>query len=121
MGAPNISDGESLYRLLEEHGDNRVKRELLIFWGNHPNAKFARNAICYGLDCSKLEVDRALRALVKAGLVEVHILNNDATFYSLTTNEERRHPVLELAALEWHPLRLMLKRIEQKDRLAKCQ
>ena len=86
MGSLNILNEESLYRFLEEHGDNRVKMRPLIFWGCHPNAKFARNAIGYALDSSKLEVDNALRVLVQAGLVDTH-MHNDMTFYSLTTND----------------------------------
>lgn len=120
MVTPNILNEESLYRLLEEHGDDRVKRGLLFFWGNHPNAKFARYAICHALDSSKLEMNRALRALVEAGLVDTHILNG-VTLYSLTVNEERRRPVVELAALDWGQWRFMLKRIEQKDKVAKSQ
>ena len=109
----------SLYRFLEEYGNNRVKREVLFFWGCHPNAKFTRHIICYALDCSKLEVDRELRALVKAELVDIHILNG-VTFYSLTANEERRRPVLELAALDWNQRQLMLKRIKLEGKVAKA-
>jgi len=120
MGAPNILNEQSLYRFLEEHRDNRVKRGLLFFWGSHPNAKFARNAIGYALDSSKLEVDKALRVLVEVGLVDTHILNG-VTFYSLTTNNEKRRPVLALAALGWDQWQLMLKRMEEKDKLTKYQ
>ena len=100
MVAPKILNEESLYRFLEEHGDNRVKRRPLFFWGSHPNAKFARNAIYYAQDCTKREVDGALKAMVEAGLVDTH-MHNDMTFYSLTANEEKRRPVLALAALGW--------------------
>ena len=120
MGAPNILNEQSLYRFLEEHGDNQVKRRLLFFWGSHPNAEFARNAIGYALDFSKLELDKALRVLVEAGLVDTHI-HNDMTFYSLTTNNENRQPVLALAALGWDQWQLMLKRMEEKDKLTKYQ
>ncbi|MBI3040346.1 MAG: hypothetical protein HYY80_01605, partial [Chloroflexi bacterium] len=58
MATPRVLNEMSLYRFLEEYGDNRVKRELVFFWGCHPNAKFARNAIYYALDCAKLEMDR---------------------------------------------------------------
>lgn len=119
MAAPNILNQESLYRFLEEHGDNRVKRRLLFFWGCYPNAKFARHIICYALDCGKLEVDRALRDLVKAGLVDTHILNG-VTFYSLTANEERRRLVLELAALDWDQWHLLLNRSEQEHEVVKA-
>lgn len=119
MVAPGTLNEASLYRFLEEHEDNRVKRELLFFWGCHPNAKFARNAICYALDCTKLEMDRGLKALVEAELVDTHILNG-MTFYSLTTNEERRQPVVELTTLNWDQWHLMLKHIELEGKVAKA-
>jgi hypothetical protein len=102
-----------LYRFLEEYGDNREKSQLLRFWGTYPNARFTRYAICYGLDWSKLGANRALKALVDAGVVDTHS-HNGLTFYSLTENEEKRRPVVELAALGWDQWQRMLKRIEIK-------
>ncbi len=96
-----------------------MKRELLLFWGRHPDTKFARNAICYALDCTKLEMDRGLRALVEAGLVDTHILNG-MTLYSLTVNEEKSRPVVEPAALNWNQWHLMLKHIEQDRKVVKA-
>jgi len=91
-----------------------VKRELLAFWGMHPNAKFGRRAVCYALDCGKLEADRALRALVDAGLIDTH-MNSGLTLYSLTRDEAKRRAVLELATLGWDQ-QPVLKRIERRDK-----
>jgi len=110
METANVSTEEGLYRFLEEYGNNRVKRELLAFWGKHPNARFTRWAI-YGLDWSKLEANRGLSALVGGGVVDTHS-HNGLTFYSLTNNEEKRRPVLELATLGWHQLQAILRRME---------
>jgi len=120
METLTISTEESLYGFLEKYGINREERELLAFWGMHPNARFTRYAICYGVDWSKLEANRALMALVEAGVVDTHN-HNGLTFYSLTKNEEKRRPVVELAALGWDQWLAMLRRIEHRDRLAKCQ
>jgi hypothetical protein len=117
METLTVSTQEELYRFLEEHGNNRVKRELLEFWGLHPDAKFSRYAICFALDCGKLEADRALRDMVDAGLVDNHA-NNGLPLYSLTRNEEKRQPVLELAALSWNQWNILTKRIEQGCRVA---
>jgi hypothetical protein len=113
METLSVSTEEELYHFLEEHGTNRVKRELLAFWGRHSDAKFSRRVICYALDCSKLEAEGALRAMVDAGLVDNHT-NNGLTLYSLTENEERRRLVLELAALDWDQWNTMIKRMEQR-------
>ncbi len=100
MEAPNVLTEESLYRFLEEHGDNRVKRELLLFWGMHPNARFDRKVICYALDYSKLDTEGALRAMVEEELLDKHICNG-VTLYSLTRNEERRQQLLALSTFGW--------------------
>lgn len=104
---------EELDRFLEEHGNNQVKRGLLEFWGRHYDAKFSRRVICYALDCSKLEAEGALRAMVEEGLLDKHITNG-VTLYSLTRNEEKRRLVLELAVLGWDQWNIMIKRIEQE-------
>lgn len=120
MEAPNVLTEERLYRFLKKHGDNRVKRELLLFWGMHPNARFDRKTTCYALDCSKLDAEGTLRAMVEEGLLDTHIYNG-VTLYSLTTNEDRRRPLLALAALGWDRWQLMIMRVEQTGKVAKCQ
>jgi len=98
---------------------NGLVRELLLFWGMHPNAKFDRKAICYALDYSKLDTERALRIMIEEGLLDSHS-RNGVTLYSLTKDEERRRPVLELAALGRDRWQLMTKRIEREDKVANC-
>ena len=118
METTNVLTEKNLYCFLEEHGTDRVERELLAFWGRHSNAKFSRRVICYALNCSKLEAEGALRAMVEEGLLDKHITNG-VTLYSLTRNEEKRRPVLELVALGWDRWQFMLRRIERKDKLVK--
>lgn len=115
METLTVSTEECLYRFLEEYGDNREKSQLIRFWGLHPNARFTKYAICCGLDWAKLQANRALSALVDVGIVDTHE-HNGLTFYSLTKNEEKQQPVMELAALGWDQWQRMLKRIESKSR-----
>jgi hypothetical protein len=111
MATPDVLTRESLQRFLAEYGDNQVKRELLLFWGLHPNAKFNRFAICYAVDSRQFYAKIALKDMVEAGLVDVYV-NNGETLYSLTQNELRRRPVLELAALGWDQWQLMLRQLD---------
>lgn len=108
---------ENLYHFLEKHGNNQVKRELLLFWGMHPNAKFSRLAICCATDSNKLDVKTALGAMVEEGLLDAHI-HNGVTLYSLTTNDEKRRPLLELATLGWNRWHLSSSIL---DKVAKSQ
>ena len=120
MATPSFLNEEFLSRFLQEHSDHRVKRELLLFWGMHPNAKFSRFAICYAVDSNKLDMKMALRDMVEAKLLDARIYNS-VTLYSLTTNEDIRRLLLALAALGWDRWQLMLRRAEQIDKVAKCQ
>ena len=109
MVVPDVK--ESVYHLLKEHGNNRVKRELLLFWGLHPSARFESKAIMYALECNRLDTERALGTMVEEGLIDRSIYNG-VTLYSLTTHGEIRQPVLELANLSWYEWELVLRRIE---------
>jgi hypothetical protein len=107
-----VTDTEkSLEGFLQEHGNNRVRMELLLFWALHPNARFDRRAIGYALDCSKSDTEKGLKAMAEEGLLDENSCNG-VTLYSLTTNIERRQPVLELAKLSWHQWQLMFSRVQ---------
>ncbi len=104
-----LSTEESLICFLQKQGDNRVKRGLLLFWGMHPSAKFDGKGICYALDYSKLDTERALSTMVEEGLLGKHT-SNGVILYSLTTDEEKRRPILELASLSWDRWQIMVMR-----------
>lgn len=78
---------------------NQVKREILAFWGHHPNAKFDRSALCHALDYKKDETDRAIKDMVEARLVDTY-MHNGTTFYSLSIDEEKRYPIVKLGTLD---------------------
>ena len=82
-----------LRQFLEEYGGDRLKREILAFWGRHPQAKFSLATMACALDCRKLDMERSLRAMVNAGLVDTYCYNGQP-FYSLTADEQRRRPIL---------------------------
>ena len=119
MEAINVLIKENLCGFVQKHGDNRLKRELLIFWGMHPNTRFDSKVISYALDCFKLDAERALRAMVTEGLVDSYT-SNGVSLYSLTKNEDRRQPIIELATLGWDRWQLMIKHIELYDKVANC-
>lgn len=109
MAAPDVWSKERLFRFLEEHAGDRLKMRLLAFWGRHPQARFAIDAIYCGLGCKKLDLNRALREMAEAGLLDTYH-NNGVSFYSLTASKEERRPVLELASLGFYQWRLILSR-----------
>ena len=98
MRARNVLAEDNLYRFLDEYGNTREKREILLFFGSNSNIKFSKLAIYYALDCSRPKFNRALDVLVEQGVVDISIQNN-IPLYSLTTNNEIRRNVLELADL----------------------
>ena len=120
MATLSILAEQHLYRFLEEHGNNRVKRELLDFWGAHPSAKFSRLAIYSAMDYPKRDMERALKDMLAEGIVDMHICRG-LTLYSLTINEERCQPILELAALGRDQWLLMVRHMGERDEVTKCQ
>lgn len=115
MAMANVLSEEQLLRFLKQYAGDRLKMELLAFWGRHPNAKFARGAISCALDCKRSAMDRALKDMVATGLVDT-CKQNGVPFYSLTTNEEKRRAALQLAALGWDQRLLMARRVGQWER-----
>lgn len=112
---PNVLSEEELLRFLEQYAGDRLKMEMLAFWGRHPDAKFAGGAISCALDCKRSAMDRALKDMVVTGLVDT-CTHNGVPFYSLTTNEEKRRVALHLAALGWDQRSLMAGRVGQWGR-----
>ncbi len=98
---------DSMFCFLQKYGDSWVKRELLLFWIMHPNTKFSRKAIGYSLTSNNLDVEGSLRVMVEEGLVDENV-SNGVTLYSLTSNEERRRLILDLAPLGWNRWQNML-------------
>lgn len=97
MRTADVFSEERLSRFLEEHAGDRLKMQLLAFWGRHPHARFAIGAIYCGLGYKKPDLNRALKEMVEAELLDTYH-NNGVSFYSLTANEEKRQPILELAS-----------------------
>jgi len=83
--------------------------------GRHSEARFSSNVICNVLDCSKLEAEYILKEMVEEGLLDNHVSNN-VTLYSLTTNEDKRHPILKLAALDWDQQNDVIKHMRLSNR-----
>ena len=110
MAKLDVPDEEQLVQFLEIYGGDRPRTELIAFWGRHPNAKFTRAAICCAVDCKRTDLDRALKAMVEAGLVDTCMIRG-IFFYWLSANEEIRRLVLKLASLNWDQWQLMVKRL----------
>ena len=105
----NVLLKEDLCHFLETHGNSRVKRELLLFWGKHPNTNFTKFALCYAVDCSGLQAEDALAVQMEAGLVEMSTNEHGLTLYSLTSNEDLRQRVIQIAEIDYSQLNGMLR------------
>jgi DNA-binding transcriptional ArsR family regulator len=98
MAVQDLVCEDRLEPLMQEHGRDQVRMELIAFWSRHPNKRFAAGAISCALDRRKRQTVKALRALVEAGLVDI-CMDREEPFYSLTSDSSLREPVLELASL----------------------
>lgn len=80
------------------HAGTQLKSDLLYFWSRYPNAKFTLGVIAGALDrARKVDVEEALDALVTAEITEKHT-QRGLPFYCLTTDPEKREPILRLSA-----------------------
>lgn len=70
--------------------------EVVAFWHRHPDCRFAESTMCYGLGCRRLDLERAMKAMVEAGLVDVRV-HDGMPFYSLTRDEGLRRQVMGLS------------------------
>jgi len=86
MRARNVLAEDNLYRFLDEYGNTREKREILLFFGSNSNIKFSKLAIYYALDCSRPKFNRALDVLVEQGVVDISIQNNIPTLQARGVN-----------------------------------
>jgi len=121
MGNNEIIEQDTLFQFINKYSENRYCLELLRFFGTHPGTRFNRLAVVLNEDGRKLEVKRALVHLTDKGVVKACIENN-AYLYSLTKDEAIRRQVLELARLEWHQWRLVLRQSSfPAERSHQCQ
>jgi hypothetical protein len=95
---------------LNRYGNTRAKQELLLFWVLHPNARFSRLAVLSAMECSRLDVEKALESMTDDNLVDV-CSENRLTTYSLTKNDDIRRMVSLLGTLDWSQRQNMFARI----------
>lgn len=106
--------GETLFQFVKEYAGDRLKVELLAFWGRHPNARFSRLAIRCALECGKSDINRTLKDMVEAGLLDIHTGCGEV-FYSLTADETKRQLALGLATLGWARWMSMVRQAESNS------
>jgi hypothetical protein len=102
----NSPTGTDLYEFLRTNGGTRAKQEVLLFWILHPNASFSKLAVLSAMECSRIDVERALTDMVHDKLVDTHCHNGLAT-YSLTSNEDIRRMMALFGTLDWSQRRII--------------
>ena len=106
MDSLNSLIGTGLHIFLDTYGGTRAKQEVILFWALHPNTKFSRLAIFSAMECSRIDVEKALADMVRDGLLNVHSQNGLVT-YSLTSNEDIRRMVALFSTLDWGQRRIV--------------
>ena len=80
-----------------------------MFWALHPNARFSRLAVLSAMECSRLDVEKALTSMSNDHLVDVRC-ENGLTTYSLTLDENIRQMVTSLGTLDWNQSQILFAR-----------
>jgi len=101
-----ISDG--LYHLIKEQTNHHYALQLILFFADHPYARFNKLAIIYALDQDggKRCIKKALSDLVDKGIIIEKCINSHVPVYSLAEN--MRSLVLELKKLALRQRQLLL-------------
>ena len=85
-------------QFINKHANTQLKTDLLFFWNRYPYAKFTAGVIAHAVSCvRKADVEEALENLATDELIEKHTQQGQL-FYCLTTDPEKREPVLKLSA-----------------------
>ncbi|MBC8275249.1 MAG: hypothetical protein H8E40_09815 [Chloroflexi bacterium] len=108
MIVSDLQAKEGFYAFLNQYGDTRAKQEVLMFWALHPNAQFGKLALLSAMECTRLEVKKALDDMVEDKLVEIHC-NSGVVTYSLTSNDEIRQMVTLLRTFDWSQRQLLFR------------
>lgn len=109
---PTVSIGEEVWQFIQKYADTELKVKLLLACGHYPDAKLSRHVIANVPDHGRLDAEQALNSLVSSGILNIHV-QNTVPFYCLTTDQERRNPVMTLAAYNWHQRQALLHRIRE--------
>jgi hypothetical protein len=117
MCTANMHGEEQLLHFVQEYAPDRLRLDLLGFWGRHPNARFSSRAVCCALDCNKRDAELALKELVDAGILDACV-ENGMRFYCLTTQAAMRDPVTELGSLGWDGLRSVKRHLRPQTEVA---
>lgn len=102
--------GEDVWQFIQKYADTELKVKLLLSCGRYPDAKLSRGVIAHIPDHGRLDAEQALNSLVNSGVLSMHV-QNAVPFYSLTTDHERRNPVMALSGYNWHQRQALLNRI----------
>lgn len=96
-GCKTVEKAKNIPEQNGKSGANRLKRDLMFFWGTHANSRFDEQTICYAVDGDPNTLNRELQALVNAGFIEREV-NDGVISYCLTLNEGKRRAIMEWAS-----------------------
>src|SRR3990172_4669586 len=91
------ADVNLLANFLVQHATSASRLGVLLFWSRHPQTKFTIDGIDLAVETRKQDIKEGLEALVAEGVVSKEQTPTGVTLYSLTTEPQKREPVLTLA------------------------
>ncbi len=101
---------EELLAFLRQHVADPLEMELLAFWGRHLEQRLPRDVVAYAIQCNKLDLEKALGSMTKAGLIQSHV-ENSTVLYCLSPDDALRRLALEVASLGWQRRRDIVGRL----------
>lgn len=95
----SITAEDKVYQAIKGLSYDRCARELLMFLGRHPHARFTRLILISAFDAPKLDIDKALTTLTNRGLIKT-CQENTVSLYWLTEAEPANSLIRSMAVID---------------------
>ncbi len=117
-----ISVSDELYNFINDLSETSYSLQIILFFTEHPRARFNELAIIHGLgeSGSRIYIKKALGELVKKGVLQA-IGNNSIPIYSLAEDQSLRNLIFTLAKLDIHQRQTLVAHPLAKSREGKSQ
>jgi hypothetical protein len=106
--AIEVKISDEIYNLIKDNASDYYTMQIIVFFGNHPFARFNELAVIHALnqENGRHLIQKSLRDLVNAGIIKAEIEGRAAVF---SVVENMREIVTGLAGLDIHQQQQFLK------------
>lgn len=106
----DIGIEDKLCNFIKNFSDDLYCLELLMFFSQHPNARFNRSAVLHALTIEHFETSISLKRLIAKKIVVTYSENGN-TLYGLTKEEPEHSLAVNLINIDQHQWQIILEQL----------